>query len=669
MIHKNLSYTELTRLLTMKDSRFDDLYKMVLYIEKILCDIIDVTTKQALSNINNDLDVSNIKYTLLGGKAINNFLRLEYVNKSFDFDIHILDNNSDKIDQFGTKIEKALNDIFNNKIKRNFLYILLKNNDLVTDSDEQYYLGDEKLFYYGIREKRNLSIKGLFIKLRLKDLFVEEFIDNNINELISSSDYISTKKYKSDNNYNIIYYPIMDIELEENLNYGVQNTNSTIYKSDYDQLFYPKLPIILFNLNKYLESITNQYKKDKLINRITNLNNLDKYNCLVSNNNFIENFININLNDINDLYKSEINNITTKLLSIFRNSDDLYRKCIDELIIGGPENINLIKDIVLDKNVEYNKLSEIIKAGDISNVIKTYTQHNYIEINFNLFNKHFFPTTVIPQDVQNQINLIDNIFNTLRLSDDKYNIYSINDTFDVYRLQSFICINSPEGDLFNLSTVGIGDILYNPNYLSTSYSNYFSYEDFYSPFSFVLNIKIKKINKNWLFIGPYSFYPTEKELLINKGSYLRIINIGYKSIKHNNIIRDILVITAELYDNINDLITIIPEYIPATTESTINLYNFTDSDISIIKTKKNNNFIDHKLYDITDDIKNKKYIKLSDMTDIYFKKYNDYLDRYNILDDKLFYNRGPGSNKYLNYKNKYLKYKNKYLKLKEDMNL
>jgi hypothetical protein len=159
MIHKNLSYTELTRLLTMKDSRFSDLYKMVLHIEKILCDIIDVTTKQALSNISNDLDRSDIKYTLLGGKAINNFIRLEHVDKSFDFDIHILDNNSDKIDQFGKKIEKALNDVFNNKIKRSFIYIVLKNNNLVTDSDEQYYLDDEKLFYYGTREKRNLSIK------------------------------------------------------------------------------------------------------------------------------------------------------------------------------------------------------------------------------------------------------------------------------------------------------------------------------------------------------------------------------------------------------------------------------------------------------------------------------------------------------------------------------
>ena len=756
-------------------------YDFTSLIEKLLTDTIDIYCRKALETCN----IIGTDIVLLGGKASNYYISLKDIKKSFDFDIHILGNvDNNKLNIFGNTLETKINNEFINLINRQVLYSILLHNKLVTDQEMDYYMNTaNNLFVFGNRYKNNgLKIYGMFLILKLRDdLFMRNNVNTNIDNSISDNNIFTP--YLS--NENIIYYPIMDIAFDKNLNMGIELTKQMTYKSDIDKLYYPKLPFVLYNLIKYLtERDIYIEKADKLINRIKKLsglvyvrsgndyvlnnydiNNID-YDCKKTNYLFKNNYVvyrpplvlDIKVSNTSFLprgtYVADNLNIYKLLVDhIFTTPiiDNKTNDCNNNIILG-INNPNNPDNIVIGNNpVIYAQLERATINTDTNGLLSIYTSPYNNDINKTLILENIGLNTIAlgihnplhnvntlkdftlsdntPVTVQliTPINFVtymqnlDRVFNDLRAT---YDPIQINQHFYVYRLLTCMSVNSPNGDNFNLSTMSINDIFYNPSYVSTSFSQNYSFKNFVTPSSFIFKIRITKNNKSWGFVNKLSFYPNECEIVLNRGVYFRVINIHYKTIRNlDDKIRDILVVEVELYDNYVDLQPFIVRPILNTTQiggtddvldkyRNINLYNCPKYVVDKIIADKNydivtvHNVVDlnvlypellknfnldnmHYIYNNLHKLVNDKNYKIN-IGDSKHKikiaskiNIDDSKDKINIDDSKDTNVPGDVNKQKLyedsiqfgdtvlsaKYETKYLKYKNKYLKLKQELDL
>ena len=262
---------------TIKGIQDIKLYDGINLIELSLSEIIDLLIKKALSSI------VGIDYYIIGGKALNNIIKLKYLSKSFDFDIHVkkpedIINISKYItDYCNSELNKPYNKMFRYQIYNKLLLLNL------VDSNLKHYYFHNNLIFYGNRINRTdpaKQISGLFIKLKLrKNLFKYNNIDINytnflLNTALNANDFVRTIDVN-----NILYIPIADIALDNVLTFGINvyNTSSSIYRNPLENINYADFSILLFNLLKYIVKVPNKIESNgkKLNNFIKSL----YYNC------------------------------------------------------------------------------------------------------------------------------------------------------------------------------------------------------------------------------------------------------------------------------------------------------------------------------------------------------------------------------------------------------
>lgn len=593
---------------------FPDLYNL---IERVYTEIFENLFRIALGKM------STYKYAVIGGKAINNIINIKYLKKSFDYDIHMFDSNEADLDTFGTKLAENINDtILQLKLYRNYIINILKRYNLITDKEINHYKNNI-LFYYGERQKKSFNIKGIFFHFIFKDNLIIDGrkYSNNIS-IPQTTNIISNNIL-----INELYYPLSDIDLDSSLNFGLVIKDMRYITTSYDNVKYASYSVILHNLIKYTE-IPGQ-KQLSNFQKLENFIKIDRYTCfLLSSNKNLDQEINtmniqtkINTTLPKQLYIDSqpilnkgdmVKDIINKIIKKYNIDKDLYvNTCKNQLILDNNDtNKNHVfitneKQLLnIFENEVYNQdINRYIYyySGDGFTPINNYLDYNHFGLdiskmnyNNNIFKKITFmdgskkdinKKIIInnANDMKQIITQINTLIKTIKNSDAYLNnLNYLDDEFFVYRMQNFMCINSPNGDQFNPSILKPNTILYMPRFLSTSFTTNFAYDNFVLANTIILKIKLNKKSSNWIFLNKYSQYPNEREILINNNVFFIITNTNVFPININGKLRDMLVIEMSLVDNISNLI------LNKTDDIAVNFVNVKDEKINeiIIETRK-----------------------------------------------------------------------------------
>jgi hypothetical protein len=550
-------------------------------IDIILKSIIDTSLKSALRKLHSN------DYILLGGKAINNIISEGCLQKSFDFDIHLMNDANYVLSYFGQSLCNKLNDEFNLfRQYRKYLFNILLGSNLVLNNDEyKTYYDTQKLFYFGHRlsQNRRNIINGIFIKLKLRnDIFPQNITYNYQNE------------YKQDANRGIIYYVISDVEYESVLNFGLQ-INTPLQRTRYDNLWYPKYAFLVFNLIKYVDS--GGYKRERNLNKLIQFFNIPRYSCrfistinstllqaeydMIPSNTFrLANNLRIS-EQIQYVTGTDIKQIINDLIHmIINNRDNKLSSCrILSVLNKRGSDLLLFLDTLTDvqKQNQIQICSNLARTNDINGSIHLYTGGSYLVMNVFLQFLHLnLPvdnTTIgslygpANDNVAGNINIteqsirqiIDSVSTSIQTCNNAYTATirdDLKDNFFVYRAQTYVLLNDPLNDSvfdINILTSGRRIAMFIPHFVSASFSHNFSYESFVDNASFILKIKINKNTRKWIILNGYSNFPEEKEILIDKNCIFLITGYGYQAIElHGNQLTEKLVINATLFDDMKD---------------------------------------------------------------------------------------------------------------------
>jgi hypothetical protein len=343
---------------TIKGVQNIELKEGIKLIELSLSEIIDFLIKKSLHD--EDIERRGIDYYIVGGKAINNIIKLKYLEKSFDFDIHVK-NRSDiiNISEYITQYcNEELNKSFNKHYRRQ-IYKKLLSLQLVYFSDREceHYYKHNDLIFFGDRFSRinNNKISGLFIKLKLSNNL---FIHNKqtiryTNKYRISGDLVNVVDLKN----NILYIPIADIDSDNTVAFGgvtvykPNRSSPSIYKNPLENINYADFSILLFNLLKCVARVPNKIESNG--NKLKKLIKLLYYNCNIYNEyNSLE--------KINTMYRKIIKQlIRHKDTIIYQDGGDILKKFIDDNKVSG-----------LSRNTTYgtfieNIVNKFINLNDI----------------------------------------------------------------------------------------------------------------------------------------------------------------------------------------------------------------------------------------------------------------------------------------------------------------
>ena len=516
---------------------------LFIHIENILCDIIDFSIKYVLSKITKD-NIENRKkdnYVISGGKVLDKYIKMNTINKYFTFDIYVP--NDKLIDIFYKKLNNKLNEFFNNSYNSIYLYNILKNNNLVSDDDYDYYIDNIRLFFY--HGKIN-NENWIFIKLKLKDLFMNNenktiFIDN------SKIDYLQSTE-------NIIYYPIINIKTYD----SIHNETNIFY--DTDSLPNFNLVIAMENLYNKLLIETNQYKIDDIKKRLKLLTNCDFIkdgagykiiknsieNIYLNYNSYFTTFLKFHIENKALVFNDRMNEIYKYLDTFKFDGTTFLEKCKKSILINNMnasnDNLLLFYDILKQfpgylSNIN-DEITNITKFNDIYikyKNITTYNNETNNELNL-LFKK--FKDTIDFTDILINKELIDlyKIYpEFINIYDKEFKFYKYKDVPEHYK--GFI-------DIINLSDDGLKNIqggLYRYTYLDDRNINaYLLKKHFIQTYNNnnELDIKINHIDLVFQYVKNNFEYKKLLYILLTKDEFIEMNKNKSESISYSYRERD-----------------------------------------------------------------------------------------------------------------------------------
>jgi hypothetical protein len=580
------------RALNLSNRKVESIAEMILTLENLLNRTIDIVFQVGLKRIKNEH--TNYDFVVIGGKNFEVVLGKKNYMLSFDYDIHLL-NSGSNIQNFGD----ALASIINTSTKQTgdlkffgmYIYNILKKYNFVTEEEIDYYK-NESLYYYGTRGQ--VSINSLFIKLKLRNDLIINKSTNSYHRFYDID--IDIDKDKDNNFY--YYFPISDIDHERDINLGIDLSKISIF-SDYNSIKYAPYEYVVYNLIQYLCLENRNFKIEKMKFKIDKICNISEYSL-----DFLLNFIdkkNIIIpktlshqdlrfvcNDTNTIETCCDNVIGVKnflsLKQLFGYNEYLHKKgenilqiinkffeflnsyITDNRIILEQKRDN---NVILDKNkentnfiyinnnninntigIQIPQLLTYLEKEDKSKSLYNYTDAEYFVYNEYLLNRHLYPGYLEDKNIEKNIN------NMSQIIINAYNVQNINhnikDEFFVYSVRHFVIIDSsPNGIFFTPEKSHIDQEIYFPFFISTSTITNFEYYSFLKEGAFIMKIKISKNQSpnNWIIVDEYSANKSEKEVIINNGSYFKITDVKYQFIKigtNSDEYREIIVLEADL---------------------------------------------------------------------------------------------------------------------------
>lgn len=549
---------DINMILYGKKTRSDELYG---HIESMLKEIVEIIMRSALAKVTIS-DAYN--YTILGGKAINNIISEEYLQKSFDYDIHVTDSSDEvHLNHFGSNLASQINTFLDSHlIYKHYIYKILYSNWLISDDPKffEHYIKNP-LFSYGYRKKRNYVIHGIFLHLYFNDDIFGKF------------------KYTNSKNYigNHIFYPVSDIDLDLGLTFGILANKYTLV-NPYDNLRYAKFPLVAFNLFSYINK--GGYKVNRNMEKKYHFMNINNYKCSFFNSNddnitdikqiidTLKNPAILRGEDIHLTGKLNIANEMRNLLTVVEHNENKSNLCLQNVVatstntnnynntifINGitDDHIRELEGIVIENDKDHKYSLFYTSSHGFNSSINRYLQNSNMGIEININDYMLTGEYQFEYDPNNISTYAEELSNIIRKSNSEINKDFFLDTFWLYRFHSICMFDDVDGRIFDTSSFTPNTILSIPYFMSTSFSPYFEFESLLKNNTVLLKILVNKSSNNWLFLNNYSHYPQEHEILLNKGIYLHVKNIEYKNIMVAGRVRDIKVVIVELLDHFLD---------------------------------------------------------------------------------------------------------------------
>jgi hypothetical protein len=233
---------------------------------------------------------------------------------------------------------------------------------------------------------------------------------------------------------------------------------------------------------------------------------------------------------------------------------------------------NYYENLILSKSPQknINVDSNLIDFINVNNKIKIGNEQ--LEIGGNI------PTSI-------SVAYVDKYLRTLMIEQNKFINNSknvddyINNEYYLNTLQNFIYLNNYEGTLISPSFMKEGHVIRSNKFLSFSYSKNYTYEDFVkNDDSYLMRLKIKRSDLA-LYIGNYSFFPKQHEVILPPGVFFKITNVKYVDVMKSGFPFEIMMFDAELFGRLDN---VIKSFSP---KSTIYIHNalehFLDSDVKM----------------------------------------------------------------------------------------
>lgn len=673
---KNVSYV-------IKTSKvdFNNVFQFLDLIKQNLSWALEELLSFNIKSENLEQNYLNIPKDIINRKSLYKIISSEYIKPTLDFEINLNYKSKDKFIKttkylliFGRKLAELLNKSINFDIRvRLFIFKMLLYYEFVTIEDREFYLNNT-LFYFG-KENNKTNIYNIFLHLKLnKNL--------NINNFVSSKQYDKDNevlpKIDLDINKSNLFLPITNITIGLNTFYNPNSVESNNYfyhvynlieklnigDSNYDTHLNNLL--LLLSTNKLSCSYINEFNTHKLdLQTLFNSfgNDTDKSNKLIKEN-----------KDLIKYSKYFNGEFTYFKLMIYLNSElnfkILYSNCLNKLQLTNKYFRMPINEFMRVENTdEFISLSSYMTylsdphgyclfytfLGNV--LINKFLNNSFFKIpNINtIFNakndikdKYNIPFTINFEFINKEVNIdvynnLDNkpyseivenlssIFKSVRLfgRGELYNKYleRLYDNFYVYRLTTFYSYFDRTGEIINPSELKNNGIIFNPLFQSTSFSNSFNYTFFLKPNLILLKIKIHKNSKKWLLLGDYSETSYENEILIDKNSYMLLLEHSYKTFAVEKNIEEILTLEVMLFDTLEELIDYQSNILKSVKQtggnfkqtSDFSLINLSDSDIEKVKNsnilKNYKNIVINTLYEPSISIHN-KFSHLNNLTNL-----------------------------------------------------
>ena len=557
-------------ILTIKGIQNIELKEAINLIQFSLIEIIDLLIKKALSSI------VDIDYYIIGGKALNNIIKLKYLSKSFNFDILVT--NVDSVTLMGQQIRDECFEQLNlpyNQMLRYQIYKKLLLLNLVDETLEKYYMSnDTHLIFYGNRHYReyiNRKTSGLFIKLKLrKNLFKYDEKD------INYTNYLDTKLTRDDLvdagvDNNILYIPIATFLHNNDPLYITFYTYDNIYNNPFENINYADFSYILLFLLILSATEYTETKRELYIKKLNMLNKPLYYNCnMYYEYNSLEKFKTMyqkimrylkyykdqiiydfftteQKKLIDDNMISDVDQFTTygsfieKLVNKIINTQKFYQENCKVVLGESSEENKIFLDNVdpSEQKRLLNVLHDVIKKLDQDKkYVFKYTQKLYQNLNIycNYFYNDISTDSYTDEDYIDVIYTINSIYEEYHKNDSVKTIKKkLKPYFYIYSSQlitNFTQIGKLATRSFiDLSYIKQGDIIQINQYLSGTFNSNFDFSFFnsYIPSNRIFfKIKINKFYKNWIILDTYSEASHETEILLKQNSIFFIESIDYQ---------------------------------------------------------------------------------------------------------------------------------------------
>jgi len=594
---------------------FGVMENVVKHLENILNNIVDISFTHGLVAVPNPEP-----YAIVGGKAINLYIKSSVLEHSFDFDVHVLNSDGSVLMQ---QIVTQMNRNAYNGLTKDFIRNILRTHGLVDDADDDYYRNPTiPIFFWGIRSSPTKHVSSLFIRLQLN--LVKEPEGRYWTNIPSTyNDHLHVHRTQ-------IMFPFADFMDERTLKYGIMvgPTLTDNLIAHIAGLRYANPAYIIFSLYCYV--LYGGQKFEKNYHKFIQILNVENYSCFVKQYKLLsEEVLLILLNQMpresmsqaqplltrNEVMKQrayiqnpigvrEVNifdprgNIITNLEAIYWHVMSPCRFAYDETVEFNYDKFFDTTLLIDNKPITHEYIGGMLDAYlnlllrmDTHRFIYDYTcdsnwvnlplqirYHGRRPINFNFQETCNSPSLGISRSINHRINpqnedLYFDVYNQIshlirRINQEIVAVQLksiLQPYFTVYRFVAYFFYTDHETPhrIYDPQSVKRYDIMYVPHFQSTSFATGCATSHFIAHSGVMFKITINRDSQNWVLLNRYSVFPDQCELLINKNIYLFVTDIYPSTIRTRaHVVKDVTVIECQLHDTYESASSVRPVGMP-----------------------------------------------------------------------------------------------------------
>ena len=507
-------------------------------LEHYFKDIIYVLVVAAITQFN---EYGKEKLVVTGGNALERMYNLKYWESSFDWDLHIINQDTYNINAIMDSIDHKIN----GHIRQFSMYIVYLNNCITNINN---YFKSKKIDY--VIQPYDQSV-------------IQQLPGKKIFTSYTRSMMIHSHKMSFICNGRIQHIDITDVEYDDKFRTG----DTKIYEQDCHKVG-SVLYISLVHITKALIQLActseNYRKMNKVLARIYFLrknllsdifdcgfiNHLQKSNELNNFKKIIQPYMESKQQDCRAISGDFVEKSIMYICNNIKKITNTNPSCGNMFLSTNqpehiPEHVQALVDISNDYIIhKCPKLHSQQECAAITKLIRLYCISSNI-LNKNL-SKYYYSQNVKYMHKEYSIYTVQSYTDAMNYAIQKYHNYSKFHQFHDQEITVYKSCRFFNVPLVNQNTymIGAGDNIYQPCFNSTSYSKrlkYNSYMDDGLPF-YVMQITLRLGDPCYIILDKISPIPKEKEILLKNNIVFHVDRVSYQYIEQKREPRQVIVL-------------------------------------------------------------------------------------------------------------------------------